>query len=107
MSRPFIVFFASLAASAALAAPADTSQCMREMAGLERSFASALDDLARNASEPARCPAWRRQIDVYEKASSVFARCAPEQTRDSSIGRMRGSIATFRDLIVEAKCPAP
>lgn len=106
MSRVVFALIASLVVPAAVAAPADRSQCVRDMAGLERSFAGALDDLARNSAEAARCAAWRRQIDVYEKASAVIERCAPDEARASSVGRMRGSIATFRDLITEAKCPA-
>lgn len=98
---------APLAIHAANAAPADRSQCLRDMAGLDRSFAGALDDLARNSTQAARCTAWRRQIDIYEQASAVIERCAPDDTRASSVGRMRGSITNFRDLIAEAKCPAP
>lgn len=95
-----------LGASLAQAAPADPSQCVRDMAGLNKSFAHALDDLARHSAEPGRCTAWRRQIDTYEKASAVLARCAPEPTRAQALGQMQGSIANFRGLLSEARCPS-
>ena len=56
-------------ASAQAAAVGDNQQCVRDLAGVDRSFADAMRDLQRNAASDARCTSWRRQIDVMKKAS--------------------------------------
>ena len=92
-------------ASAQAAAVGDNQQCVRDLAGVDRSFADAMRDLQRNAASDARCTSWRRQIDVMKKASDVFARCTVDEARTTAIRQMEGSISDFRDMITDAKCP--
>ena len=115
MLRAFVCVSTLLAACAAHAAalaahsgsppPKVQSQCARDLASVDRTFADAMRDLQRNDTGDARCIAWRHQIDVMKKASDVFARCASDEARASNISQMEGSIGDFRALIEEAKCP--
>ena len=68
-------------------------------------FAAAMADLHRNSAPANRCSAWRRQIDVMQKASAVFARCTPQKARAGAMSQMQGSIDDFRAMIAQAQCP--
>lgn len=83
----------------------DEQQCSRELATVDRSFADAMRDLRRGDAPDSKCGAWRRQIEVMKKASDVFARCTADQARATNLSQMEGSIADFRAMIEEAKCP--
>ncbi|MDE2363032.1 MAG: hypothetical protein KGM42_10175 [Hyphomicrobiales bacterium] len=85
--------------------PKVESQCARDLASVDRTFADAMRDLQRNDTGDARCTAWRRQIDVMKNASDIFARCTSDEARADNISQMQGSIGDFRALIEEAKCP--
>ena len=109
-----LAFFAACAApTVALAAAqqarlpqqAAAPQCSRELASVDRSFADAMLDLRRGDAPEAKCGVWRRQIEVMKKASDVFARCTADEAREINLSQMEGSIADFRALIDEAKCP--
>lgn len=83
----------------------EPSQCSRDLASVDKSFAAAMIDLQRNSAPQNCCSAWRRQIDVMQKASTVFARCAVNEARDGAISQMAGSIADFRAMIAQEQCP--
>ncbi|MFT4095786.1 MAG: hypothetical protein QM651_01600 [Rhodoblastus sp.] len=107
--RNLIFASAFVAASPALAAtiakPVEMSQCSRDLASVDKSFADAMLDLQRNGDPAKRCSAWRRHIDVMQKASIVFSRCTANDARDGAISQMRGSIADFEAMISQAQCP--
>lgn len=83
----------------------DNSRCAQDLASVDRSFAAAMADLHRNSAPANRCSAWRRQIDVMQKASAVFARCTPQKARAGAMSQMQGSIDDFRAMIAQAQCP--
>ena len=62
-------------------------------------------DLQRSGAPQARCTAWRRQIEVMQTAKDVFARCAVADARTENVNQLDGSIAEFRALIDDARCP--
>ena len=108
--RTLILASALIAAGPALAATIakpvlDTSQCMRDLASVDRSFAAAMMDLQRNGNPTNRCSAWRRHIDVMQKASFVFSRCTAADAREGAVSQMQGSIADFKAMIQQAQCP--
>ena len=107
--RYLILASALVAVSPALAAtiakPVDISQCSRDLASVDRSFAAAMIDLQRNGGPANRCSAWRRHIDVMQKASVVFSRCTAVDAREDAVGQMKGSIADFEAMISQARCP--
>ena len=80
-------------------------QCARDLATVDRSFADAMRDLQKTSAPELRCSGWRRQIEVMKKASDVFARCTSDEARKINLSQMAGSIADFRALIEEARCP--
>ncbi len=107
--RALILAFTIVAAGPALAAtiakPVEVSQCSRELASVDRSFAAAMLDLQRNADPANRCSAWKRQIDVMQKASTVFSRCTSGDAREGAVSQMQGSVADFKAMIQQAQCP--
>lgn len=107
--RALILAFTIVAAGPALAAtiakPVEVSQCSRELASVDRSFAAAMLDLQRNADPANRCSAWKRQIDVMQKASAVFSRCTSGDARMGAVSQMQGSVADFKAMIQQAQCP--
>lgn len=107
--RTLILASTLIAAGPALAAtiakPVDVSQCSRELASVDRSFAAAMMDLQRNADPVNRCSAWKRQIDVMQKASTVFSRCTAGDAREGAVSQMQGSVADFKAMIQQAQCP--
>lgn len=107
--RTLILASALIAAGPALAAtiakPVDLGQCSRDLATVDRSFAAAMMDLQRNGDPSNRCSAWRRHIDVMQKASVVFSRCTAPDARDGAVSQMKGSIADFEAMISQAQCP--
>lgn len=80
-------------------------QCARDLATVDRSFAEAMRDLQKTSAPELRCSGWRRQIEVMKRASDVFARCTADEARKINLSQMAGSIADFRAMIEEAKCP--
>jgi len=101
-----IVVVASPALAATVARPVpDVAQCSRDLASVDRSFAAAMIDLQRNGDPVNRCSAWRRHIDVMQKASVVFSRCTAADAREGAISQMQGSIADFKAMIQQAQCP--
>ena len=80
-------------------------QCARDLATVDRSFAAAMLDLQRNADPANRCSAWKRQIDVMQKASTVFSRCTSGDAREGAVSQMQGSVADFKAMIQQAQCP--
>lgn len=101
----FLVAASGATAATVVKPTAEVSQCAHDLASVDRSFAEAIADLHRNAAPANRCSAWRRQIDVMQKASAVFARCSPNSARAGAISQMEGSIADFRAMLAEAQCP--
>ncbi|HMN73190.1 MAG TPA: hypothetical protein PKA55_15100 [Rhodoblastus sp.] len=100
-----ILVAAGPALAATIAKPVDLSQCSRDLASVDRSFAAAMMDLQRNGDAANRCSAWRRHIDVMQKASAVFSRCTAADARDGAVSQMKGSIADFEAMISQAQCP--
>ena len=101
-----MIVAAGPALAATIAKPVvDNSQCSRELASVDRSFAAAMIDLQRNGGPANRCSAWRRHIDVMQKASVVFSRCTAVDAREDAVGQMKGSIADFEAMISQAQCP--
>ena len=107
--RTLILVSALVVAGPALAAtiakPVEVSQCSRDLASVDRSFAAAMIDLQRNGDPTNRCSAWRRHIDVMQKASVVFSRCTAPDAREGAVSQMKGSIADFQAMISQAQCP--
>ena len=84
--RTLILASALIAAGPALAATIakpvlDASQCTRDLASVDRSFAAAM------------------------KASFVFSRCTAADAREGAVSQMQGSIADFKAMIQQAQCP--
>lgn len=100
-----ILVAAGPALAATIAKPVDLGQCSRDLATVDRSFAAAMMDLQRNGDPSNRCSAWRRHIDVMQKASVVFSRCTAPDARDGAVSQMKGSIADFEAMISQAQCP--
>ncbi|MCB1533614.1 MAG: hypothetical protein KDJ44_02545 [Rhodoblastus sp.] len=101
-----MIVAAGPALAATIAKPVvDNSQCSRELASVDRSFAAAMIDLQRNGDPTNRCSAWRRHIDVMQKASVVFSRCTAPDAREGAVSQMKGSIADFEAMLSQAQCP--
>ena len=108
--RKLILASMIVAAGPALAATVtrpvvDNSACSRELASVDTSFAAAMLDLQRNRDGANRCSAWKRHIDVMQKASLVFSRCTAPDARDVAVSQMTGSIADFKAMLQQAQCP--
>lgn len=101
-----MIVAAGPALAATIAKPVvDNSQCSRELASVDRSFAAAMMDLQRNGDPANRCSAWKRHIDVMQKASLVFSRCSAADAREGAVSQMKGSIDDFRAMLQQAQCP--
>lgn len=89
-------------------AQAGTAACKRDLFVLDSTLRNALRDLeaAAQASDDAKCTAYRKHVDVMRKASKTFARCTTGRERQENVAQMDGSVADFEALIL-ARCTKP
>ncbi|MBS7705605.1 hypothetical protein [Chelatococcus asaccharovorans] len=89
-------------------AQAGTAACKRDLFVLDSTLRNALRDLeaAGQATDEAKCAAYRKHIDVMRQASKTFARCTTGRERQENVAQMDGSVADF-EVLIRARCAKP
>ena len=95
-------------APAAAQAQAGTAACKRDLFVLDSTLRNALRDLeaAAQASDDAKCAAYRKHVDVMRQASKTFARCTTGRERQENVAQMDGSVADF-EVLIRTRCAKP
>ncbi|CAH1659125.1 conserved exported hypothetical protein [Hyphomicrobiales bacterium] len=102
-----IVLGLSLAPGTAQA-QAGTAVCKRDLFVLESTLSNALRNLeaVAQASDDAKCSAYRKHVDVMREASKTFTRCTTGRERQENVTQMDASVADFQALI-RSRCAKP
>ena len=97
----------SLAPGAAQA-QAGTPSCKRDLFVLDSTLRNALRNLeaVAQASDDAKCSAYRKHVDVMREASKTFARCTTGRERQENVAQMDGSVADF-EVLIRSRCTKP
>ena len=77
------------------------ADCRNDLAAVDRSFKETLErlDKVKNGTPAAKCPVYRRHVDVMVRARGVLQRCNSGTTQRENVGQMNDSIEDFQELI--------